>query len=1114
MKTTVVLLIALSIFAVRSSAQVSPIAQAPQLPPISHPRPQVPAAFSKNPLLAKKFLEQNGHMLHARPVIGATGTATASAIGGTTASAAGPASRTAAEAATANPLRPGATKTTTKATLGATCTDTTGHILTTEATTWLAPDPINLTHDNNILVPGFRESPNSPFYVFPYLIKQTPQGSILWSKSFDGLGVYPLNNADADQCFELADGSLLMTGDLPVPEPYNGAQDMVLWRLDATGNLLWVKTDSSTLWREWSGNMFVTSMIQDQAGNIYLAGDLRAWDAAVSHTFVLELDPSGNILWDQSFENRLGSCYGMFWIGNQLSVVGLSYNDNNASYLWNMRLDPASGNMLSLKACQTFDPATPNMQYGMFFGRGSAKLLSNGNISVAATAFSDAIQTTNIIHGVVAEFDPNFKFLQGWMIKSNVQSNYDNTVFTQHPNGRISYTYFHYISGYDGDIDYGAIENGQIVKERILHQRNRADVWNSNFLNLAPDEDILLEMFSTPTPGTEGDEFVRLHDSDTSSVCSGHDSSACWVEPLGYKSYSNPYWTGTYSNTFKSIPHTMPAPVDGNPGQTAACKALSSCNTIQLVADQSRVCAGSPVTYTLLRNPGCGASPVWTFDTTNIQTIATPSDTTLQLTYRDHFQGNITATMTGTCSSLSDAQPLTVLPAPAGITLDAPTYLCPDSALTLRPRSGYLDYTWQDGSTADTLLVTTPGTYTVSAATTCGTPPSTSVTIQQAPVGPFSAGADATACLGTPIALKATSGFQNYSWINATDGSILNGADITVTPPVTTQYTAKAKTSLGCGVTSTVEINITQPLPVKLGDDTSICKGDSILLDAGAGFNNYEWSNGATTQTIEANQAAAYSVKALSPNGCYGRDTLKVKQLYPLPKPKLNPDYWLCVGETRTLAAGPDYSSYLWQDGSTQSTLQIDTTGTYWVQVVDGNGCTGRDTVTIDNIIGNPSFFMPTDTVICGGYPNTITAPAGYVSYNWSNGANTQAITVKEAGNISLTVTNEFGCSGTEDISFTTKQCLFGIYFANAFTPDGASNTVYRPYVLGNMIHYHFQIFNRWGQLVFETEDYTRGWNGTVGGTPQPAATFVWVCQYQFAGESPKIEKGTLMIIR
>lgn len=1134
MKTTLpylVLVIALSILTVRSSAQVAPVARTPyvtqtplttQALHITQPRPQVPAAFSQNPLLTKKFLEQNGHTWHTRPVIGATASATRTA----TATAAGAASRTATGNATTSatraPAQTAATtakataRVTTKATSlgGATCTDTTGHILTTDATTWLAPGPINLTHDNNILVPGFRESPTSPFYVFPYLIKQTPQGSIVWSKAFDGLGVYPLNYADANQCFELADGTLLMTGDLQVPEPYNGAQDMVVWHLDATGNLLWVKTDSSTLWQQWNGYMFVTSMIQDPAGNIYLAGDMDAYDSRTSHTFVLEMDPSGNIVWDQSFANRLGECYGMFWIGNQLSLVGLTYDDYNSSYLWNMRVDPASGNMLSLKACQTFDPANPNFQYGMFFGRGSAKLLSNGNISVAGTAFSDAIQTTNIIHGVVAEFDPDFNFLQGWMIKSNVQSNYDNTVFTQHPNGRISYTYFHYITGYDGDIDYGAIENGQIVKERILHQRNRADVWNSNFLNLAPDEDIILEMFSTPTPGTEGDEFVRLHDSDTSSVCSGHDSAACWVEPLGYKSYSNPYWTGTYSNTFRIPPHTMPAPVDGTPGQTAACRALASCNTIQLVADQSQVCAGSPVTFTLLRNPGCGASPVWTFDTTNIQTITTPSDTTLQLTYRDHFQGNITATMTGTCSNLSEAQPLTVLPAAAGITLDAPTYLCPDSTLTLRPQSGYTNYTWQDGSTADTLLVTTPGTYTVSAATTCGTPPSTTVSIQQAPIGPFSAGADATACLGTPITLQATNGFQNYSWTNTSDGSIITAQDITVTPPSSTQYIAEAKTSLGCGVKSPVGVTVTQPLPVKLGDDTSFCMGDSILLDAGAGFDSYLWSNGATTQTIFAYRTGAYSVKALSSNGCYGGDTLQVMQTYPLPKPKLNPDWWLCADVSRVLAAGSGYSSYLWQDGSTQPTLQIDTTGMYWVQVVDGNGCTGRDTVSIVNIIGNPTFFLPPDTVVCGGYPNTITAADGYVSYNWSNGANTQAITVKQAGDLSLTVTDKFGCSGTEDISITTKQCLFGIYFSNAFTPDGASNTVYRPYVLGDMTHYHFQIFNRWGQMVFETEDYTRGWDGNVGGTPQPAATFVWVCQYQFAGESPKIEKGTLMIIR
>jgi len=63
-----------------------------------------------------------------------------------------------------------------------------------------------------ILAPGFRYSITTPYYTFPYLIKYTPQGSIVWAKSFDGLGIYPQNYAAAYKCFELKDGSLLLVG--------------------------------------------------------------------------------------------------------------------------------------------------------------------------------------------------------------------------------------------------------------------------------------------------------------------------------------------------------------------------------------------------------------------------------------------------------------------------------------------------------------------------------------------------------------------------------------------------------------------------------------------------------------------------------------------------------------------------------------------------------------------------------------------------------------------------------------------------------------------------------------------------------------------------------------
>ena len=122
---------------------------------------------------------------------------------------------------------------------------------------------------------------------------------------------------------------------------------------------------------------------------------------------------------------------------------------------------------------------------------------------------------------------------------------------------------------------------------------------------------------------------------------------------------------------------------------------------------------------------------------------------------------------------------------------------------------------------------------------------------------------------------------------------------------------------------------------------------------------------------------------------------------------------------------------------------------------------------------------------------------------------------MSQAGNYSLTVTDKYGCTATEAVAITTKQCLFGVYFPNAFTPNGdGANDIFRPYALGNIVQFHMQVFNRWGQLVFASEDYAKGWDGRINNTAQPAGTYVWICRYQFAGEKPVVNKGVVLLIR
>lgn len=120
---------------------------------------------------------------------------------------------------------------------------------------------------------------------------------------------------------------------------------------------------------------------------------------------------------------------------------------------------------------------------------------------------------------------------------------------------------------------------------------------------------------------------------------------------------------------------------------------------------------------------------------------------------------------------------------------------------------------------------------------------------------------------------------------------------------------------------------------------------------------------------------------------------------------------------------------------------------------------------------------------------------------------------VTKPGVYTVTVTNT--CWTTSSDEASVKQCSFRIYFPNAFHPDGnGANRHFRAHTFGNISHYQLEVFNRWGQMVFATEDCFRGWDGRVNDIAQPAGTYIWVSRYQFVDEPEKTEKGTLILIR
>jgi hypothetical protein len=140
-----------------------------------------------------------------------------------------------------------------------------------------------------------------------------------------------------------------------------------------------------------------------------------------------------------------------------------------------------------------------------------------------------------------------------------------------------------------------------------------------------------------------------------------------------------------------------------------------------------------------------------------------------------------------------------------------------------------------------------------------------------------------------------------------------------------------------------------------LGEDASLCEGESLMLDAGDGFKGYLWNTGDTLQTITVTEAGEYWVQIETILGCFDADTLQLA-IDPLPVVSLGNDTTLCYYHVLYLDAGNPGATYLWSTGETTRTIMVDTTGMVqgakeiWVEVTTDKKCSSSDYLNINFI--------------------------------------------------------------------------------------------------------------------------------------------------------------------
>lgn len=221
---------------------------------------------------------------------------------------------------------------------------------------------------------------------------------------------------------------------------------------------------------------------------------------------------------------------------------------------------------------------------------------------------------------------------------------------------------------------------------------------------------------------------------------------------------------------------------------------------------------------------------------------------------------------------------------------------------------------------------------------------------------------------------------------------------------------------LGCSDRDTVDILV--PFSdLVFYPDSSLCAGDSMLIDAGFPDATHSWSTGATSQSIWVSTAGVYTVTMTDTTGCQTSFTTTVT-VDQLPVVTLGADTSLCFGEQWTLNAGNPGSAYLWSTGAATQTISVGTDDDYWVRVTDLNLCVNGDTATI---VFDPLPVVDlSDTTVCVSESITLDAGNPGSSYLWNTGATAQTISINAAtGTYSVVVTTPTWCRDSSDAVIT-----------------------------------------------------------------------------------------------
>jgi gliding motility-associated-like protein len=411
---------------------------------------------------------------------------------------------------------------------------------------------------------------------------------------------------------------------------------------------------------------------------------------------------------------------------------------------------------------------------------------------------------------------------------------------------------------------------------------------------------------------------------------------------------------------------------------------------------------------------------------------------------------------------------------------------------------------------------------------------------------------DTVICSTNTAILKASSTsvanpiFKWYS--DSTLTTLVYTGDNYTTPALTTTtkyFIAVSGTGVnqnvsGNGKKLTVTVNPIPITPIITADKTAICIGDSALLTSSNASGNQWYQDAilipnANQTSYKASSSGNYSVKTTNGTGCSSAISANVTiQASLIPTiPVVTVDKQLfCAGDVGNLSSSNATGNQWYKDGqaiigATLQTYKALTTGTYTVRSSSSVVCISPfslgTVITVNSVPLTPSIIADGKLKICKDENRklSVSLPQGNTIQWFKNntlitGAITESILVNETGTYTSKISNASGCiSNVSNAVLVEVVCTTAIMMPDVFTPngDGYNDKVFA-IIPGLKYLRTFEVYNRFGNKVFNTADASIGWDGTFKGKSQPSEAYIWVIEgVDGKGETVK-KTGTISLIR